>query len=55
MSWTESDAAHKLIRSKNRKASRIARKSSIKSKAQKDAEGMEITDEEVKEIITLII
>jgi predicted DNA-binding WGR domain protein len=55
MSWTESDAAHKLIRSKNRKASRIARKSSIKSKAQKDAEGMEMTDEEVKEIITLII
>ena len=42
MSWTESNAAHKLIRSKNRKASRIARKSSIKSKAsrmtQKDAE-----------------
>ena len=43
MSWTESDAAHKLIRRKNRKASRIARKSSIKSKAQKDAEGMEMT------------
>ena len=42
MSWTESDAAHKLIRSKNKKQRDMARKSSIKSKAsrmtQKDAE-----------------
>jgi hypothetical protein len=42
MSWTESNAAHKLIRSKNKKQRDMARKSSIKSKAsrmtQKDAE-----------------
>ena len=58
MSWTESDAAHKLIRSKNKKQSDMARRKARQSKTSRskmNAEEMEMTDEEVKEIITLVV
>lgn len=58
MSWTESDAAHKLIRRKNKKQRDMARKSARREKSSRDsmnAEHMEMTDEEVKEIITLVV
>ena len=43
MSWTESDAAHKLIRSKNKKQSDMARRKARQSKTSRskmNAEGM---------------
>ena len=46
MSWTESDAAHKLIRSKNKKQSDMARRKARQSKTSRskmNAEGMEMT------------
>ena len=46
MSWTESDAAHKLIRSKNKKQSDMARRKARQSKTSRskmNAEGMELT------------
>jgi hypothetical protein len=46
MSWTESDAAHKLIRRKNAKAQGISRRKARQSKTSRskmNAEGMEMT------------